>query len=405
MKLQSIMLALAAVIPAAAQTSVTFTYTYNGSALPIYRDSADIISVANLFVPNALRVTKITATVDIEYPRPGDLNVYLYSPILTRTKLIERNCGSQGTVQNITFDDAAATRYSDTCPSASGSYRANEPLSNFNDQVAFGIWSLAVENNGSDDFVGYLRGFSIAITGVAVTTKPITAASAVVNAASMQAGAIAPGELIQIGGFNLGPLPALSAPAGDLPLTLGGVQVTFDGTPGAVSYVSAYVVAVQAPVGLQAGKQTEMRVTYQNATSDPVLLDVWNAAPGVYTLSAIGVGRSKAWNADGTMNSAARPAAKGQMVTLYASGLGAVTPALTTGKMPPASPTSIASWPVTAVVDGLTADVAFAGAAPGFPGVYQVNVKIPLDAGTGARWLTLFAAGAPSQTGVWVYVQ
>src|SRR3954466_7863364 len=104
-----------------AQTS-TYTYSYSGPALPIARDSADIISLVNIFVPKGIRITKITANVEIDYPRPGDLNIYMYSPILTRTKLLERNCGSQGSVLNVTFDDAAPSRYNDVCPAAPGSY-------------------------------------------------------------------------------------------------------------------------------------------------------------------------------------------------------------------------------------------------------------------------------------------
>src|SRR5436305_12634493 len=124
-----------------AQTS-TYTYSYSGAPFPIARDSANITTVVNMFVPRGILITKITANVEIDYPHPGDLNIYMYSPILTRTKLLEKNCGSQGTVANITFDDAAATRYSDTCPAAAGTYRGNEPLSNYNDQVSFGTWSL-----------------------------------------------------------------------------------------------------------------------------------------------------------------------------------------------------------------------------------------------------------------------
>ena len=119
---------------------------------------------------------------------------------------------------NVTFDDAAPTRYSDTCPSTEGAYRGNEPLSNFNGQIALGTWTIAVENNGSDDFIGYLRGFTLNITGTAATNKPLTAASAVYNAADLESGPVAPGEMVNIQGFNLGPSPIVLAPAGDFPL-------------------------------------------------------------------------------------------------------------------------------------------------------------------------------------------
>jgi uncharacterized protein (TIGR03437 family) len=392
-------------LPAHAQAqSVTYTFTYNGPALPIYHDSADIISIARIFVPRAIRITKVTANVEIDYPRPGDLNLYMYSPIFTRTKLLEKNCGSQGAVTNVTFDDAAATRYSETCPATPGTYRGNEPLSNYNDQTSFGTWSLAVENNGSDDWIGYLRGFTITVTGTAVTNKPVTTATAVVNQASLESAAITPGEMLNIRGVNVGPYPSVAAGAGSLPLTLGGVQVTFGGTPAAISYASSNLLAVQVPYGIVPGQPTEMRVIYQN-TSDPVSLDVLNAAPGVYTQSADGKGGVTAVNPDGTMNSALRPAPKGRQVAIYAAGLGAVNPSLGTGQMPPLSPISFTTFPVTAVVDGYQAEVSFAGLAPGFPGIYQVNLTIPVGARSGAQSLTLFAAGTPSQSDITIYVQ
>jgi uncharacterized protein (TIGR03437 family) len=386
-----------------AQTS-TYTSSYNGPALPIARDSANIITLANIFVPKGIAITKVTANVEIDYPRPGDLNVYMYSPILTRTKLLERNCGSQGSVVNVTFDDAAATRYSDACPSTAGAYRGNEPLSNFNNQIALGTWTLAVENNGSDDFIGYLRGFTLNITGTAAPNKPLTTANAVYNAADLESGPVAPGEMINIQGLNLGPTPIVGAPAGDLPTTLGGVQVTFDGAPAAIAYVSPYVLNVQVPFSVQAGRQTEMRVIYQS-TSDAVMLDVLNAAPGLFTQSANGRGAVTAANPDWSTNSVARPAPKGQYVVIYAAGLGGLNPALATGKVPPGAPVSNTVWPVTAVIDGITAPVAFAGAAPGFPGMYQINVQIPAAVASGARPLTVYAAGTPTQFGVTIFVQ
>jgi uncharacterized protein (TIGR03437 family) len=392
-------------LPANAQQPVTYTYAYNGPALQIFRDSANIITVVNLFVPRAITITKVTVNVEIDYPNPGDLNVFMYSPILTRTKLLERNCSSSASVSNVTFDDAAPTKYSDVCPSASGTYRGNEPLSNYNGQIALGTWSLAVENNGSDSVIGYLRGFTVTVTGTPVTTKPITGPNAVFNAAGYQSGAIAPGEMIYIEGVNLGPSTAVTAPAGNLPTSLGGSQVTFDGTPGALSYASQYVLVVQAPFSITPGQQTAMRVVNGSSTSDPVNLDVLNTAPGVYTQSADGRGAASAVNPDGSTNSVTRPASRGQYVAVYANGLGAVSPALATGQAPPVSPLSNTTLPVTATVDGISATVAFAGAAPGFPGLYQVNVQIPLGASSGARLLTLFSGGVASQSGVSIFIQ
>jgi uncharacterized protein (TIGR03437 family) len=211
--------------------------------------------------------------------------------------------------------------------------------------------------------------------------------------------------MIAIQGFNLGPSPAVVAPAGDLPSTLGGVQVTFDGTAAGMSYVSPYVLNVQVPFNVTPGKQTSMRVNYGLNSSAGVTLDVLNVVPGLYTQSADGRGAVSAVNPDGNMNSLQHPAPKGQYVVLWAAGLGTVNPSLATGQTPPASPVSSTTWPVTAVIDGLNAPVLWAGAAPGFPGLYQINVQIPANATSGARPLTLYGGGAPTQFGTTIFVQ
>ena len=63
-----------------------------------------------------MTISKVTATFQAQYTGIGDLNLYLYSPIGTRTKLLERNCGNLQNV-NATFDDSAAAKFSDACPS------------------------------------------------------------------------------------------------------------------------------------------------------------------------------------------------------------------------------------------------------------------------------------------------
>src|SRR4051812_46903498 len=147
-KMKSI-LALLAVWPVFAQTTVT--YSYNGLPLPIFGDAADATSLANVFVPRTIKITKVTAQVQIQYPNSGDLKLYLFSPSGTRTILLEHDCG----VANIdtTFDDSAPSQWKDFCPSEAGRgpFRADQPLSNFNsNDSSFGTWVLAVENDESD---------------------------------------------------------------------------------------------------------------------------------------------------------------------------------------------------------------------------------------------------------------
>jgi uncharacterized protein (TIGR03437 family) len=389
-----------------AQQPVTYTYSYTGAPLPIFRDDADVISVVQIFVPRALRVTKVVVNVDIDYPRPGDLDVFFFSPIGTRTKLIEGNCGGTGTLLNTTFDDSAQSRYSDFCPIEPGrTFLGNEALSNSVGEGSFGVWRLAVENNESDDNVGWVIGASVTITGTPVIDKPTTAAEGVLNAASLQSGFIAPGQMLAILGGLLGPVEPVAAPAGNLPTALGGVEVSFDGVPAGIAYASLFQLRVQAPYSLTPGGQTTMRITFDGDASDPVVLNVAGTMPGLYTINGVGAGQLSAVNQNGTLNSSQDRAAKGSVVVLYAVGLGAVDPALSTGQAAPASPLSTTTASVFAYIDGILAPVEFAGAAPGYPGVYQMNIRIPEGVSSGSRQVYVYANGTPAQSNVNLWVE
>jgi uncharacterized protein (TIGR03437 family) len=106
------------------------------------------------------------------------------------------------------------------------------------------------------------------------------------------------------------------------------------------------------------------------------------AAPGIFTVND-GTGQIAANNQDGSINSAANPAARGSVVSLYATGQGS-------------GPASI-----TLTIAGYNAPILYAGSAPGFSGLMQINAQIPsgfLPPGDQAVLLTVGAA--VSQTGV-----
>ena len=143
----------------------TFTYTYSGLPIPIYPDDWDTVSVARIVRSAGDLDHQVTASVQLQYSNVGDLNVYMWSAAGTRIKLLERNCGSLVNVDTM-FDDAASTRYADTCPTEAvrGPFRGTEPLANANGQLLIGYWRIGVENNGSNSRTGTLSSFSITIT-------------------------------------------------------------------------------------------------------------------------------------------------------------------------------------------------------------------------------------------------
>jgi uncharacterized protein (TIGR03437 family) len=398
--------------PQAFAQSVTFTYGYSGLPIPIFSDAANIISVANVFVPRAVQIQKVTVQVQISYPNSGDLKLYLYSPQLTRTILLQNDCG----VANVdtTFDDAAGSQWKSFCPveAGRGPFQPDQPLSNFNsDYSSYGTWQLAVVNDQSNSRTGFLNTFNLTITGIN-ETGPVTNAQATVNAASYTgAGTVAPGELISIYGVGLGPVTPLSAPSGtSLPLTLGGAQVSFNGVLAPIAYASQFRIDVQAPFSLSPGTNATVQVSNQSISGSPFQLNVVDTVPGVYTAGSAGLGYLSAVNQDGSLNGpqglVTKPAPKGSYVTLYASGLGAINPPLKEGTVPPTTGVvSKVTGPTSVLIGGVQTTILFAGAAPGLPGVYQVNIQIPAGAASGSQEFVFYQNGKASQKGAYIAIQ
>uniref|UniRef100_Q01Z88 Cell surface receptor IPT/TIG domain protein n=1 Tax=Solibacter usitatus (strain Ellin6076) TaxID=234267 RepID=Q01Z88_SOLUE len=209
--------------------------------------------------------------------------------------------------------------------------------------------------------------FAIGGTGPNVTTAGI------VNAAS-NVPAIAPGALISIYGSNLAAANA-SAPSLPLTNTLGGTTVNVNGSAIPLLFVSAGQVNAQLPYEIKPGS-AKLTVTAGGAESAAVNFDVAATGPGVFTIQQ--TNHVVAQNLpDFTLNGADHPVLPGQYVTLYVTGQGSVDPPVTTGAGAPSDPLSYPQAPVVVKIGGQPADVQFAGLAPAFVGLLQINVKIP----------------------------
>jgi uncharacterized protein (TIGR03437 family) len=217
--------------------------------------------------------------------------------------------------------------------------------------------------------------------------RPATAT----NAIHFQAGAsLAPGSLVTLWGQNFTDQTA-SAAAVPLPETLGGVSVELrDETKAPLLYVSGQQINFQLPGGIPLGTQTI--AVRRTDTDEPLaggVLQVADAGPGLFSMEAGGSGQALALNQDGTLNSAENPAPKGSTVTLFGSGQGDVTPAVPDGQAPAALSETVASpvadgsacltqqQAVCVAIGSTFGEISFSGLAPGFVGLWQLNVKIP----------------------------
>jgi len=128
-----------------------------------------------------------------------------------------------------------------------------------------------------------------------------------------------------------------------------------------------------------AGQSTvAVAITNTNGGSLSLTLPVSAANPSIFSANSSGSGQGAIVNADLTKNSAANPAARGSVVEIYATGLGATTPASTDGVLTPAMNPPLIAQPVTVTIGGQNAQVMYQGAAPGLvAGVSQINVRVP----------------------------
>jgi uncharacterized protein (TIGR03437 family) len=306
-----------------------------------------------------------------------------------------------------TFDDAAPSKYADFCPAEAGRgpFRANEPLSNFNSaDSSIGTWRLAVENNGSDSRVGWLRSYTLQITGTP-QLGPSFRAETILNSASARGGVIAPGEAITILGVGLGSGTGATASPGPWPTSLGGVRVSINGTDIPLAYTSSFRIDGQVPYDLVTTGPASVQVRNNDSTSSTVMVNTQFSVPGIYTSGGVGLGQAKAFNQDGKLNSPANPARRGEVIALYANGLGPVVPTSPAGQGGPARPLSECSLAVAATIGGLPATVSFAGLAPGYAGTYQVNIMVPANATPGTREVVISNGGNNSQAPVSIEVQ
>ncbi|SPE30735.1 Ig domain protein, group 2 domain protein [Candidatus Sulfopaludibacter sp. SbA6] len=203
-------------------------------------------------------------------------------------------------------------------------------------------------------------------------------ANAVVNAATFTSG-IAPGGIFSIFGAGLsGPGTATS--------------VDFDGTAATVLAASPFQINAVVPTGTAPGTHTLHVVSafgsaQQTVTVSPV-------APAIFLIGNPQVGAVE--NQDGTLNGSSNPLPRGQVLIVYATGLGAVTQQ---GQL------SVTTTPVTVMLNGQALPTAFAGLAPGTTGEYQVNVTIPANTPPGLAVPLALQQGGQSSNTVLVALQ
>lgn len=211
------------------------------------------------------------------------------------------------------------------------------------------------------------------------------------SAASGDPAAVTPGSIVSIYGQGLSRTVTTSDGYPIPGATVGGASVTMNGWPAPIFYASPVQLNVQVPFEVGPGSTT-VGVSVDGAPRNLGTLTVQAAGPGIFEL---GLGRAAALNQDDSVNSSSQPAAVGTVLQVYVTGVGTMNPPVPTGVAAGASPLSNATSPVTATIGRQAATVQFAGGAPGFAGLDQVNLVVPQLA-PGDYPMQIFVGGVAS---------
>ena len=241
-----------------------------------------------------------------------------------------------------------------------------------------------------------LRGVAVATPVDTGTPPPTLNAGGIVNAASFAADApAAPGSIVSLFGTNF--ITELAVPPGDpLPTSLNGVRVTFNGIPAPLFFVAPGQINAQVPYGVT-GPTASVQVTNAAGQSETRTVNIAPQSPAIFTANQNGVGQGViVFGNTATIVGPVRPgvdwrpARVGDTITIYANGLGAVTPPINDGwnscdQSICAADLSNLTLRTTSVrpqikIGGVTVPdnmILFSGLTPQFAGLYQINVTIP----------------------------
>jgi uncharacterized protein (TIGR03437 family) len=207
-------------------------------------------------------------------------------------------------------------------------------------------------------------------------------------------GGLGPGNIVQIYGSGLA--SQIQTPGSlPLPTILNGSSVLIGGVEAPLFYVSPGQINAQIPAELDANKQYQVIVNANGALTTPQPIQLTNAVPSILEFSS---GAVVAQHLDGTLIGDSSPAAQGEYVVIYLSGMGATDIPVPSGTAAPTSPlANVVDVPI-ATLNGNPVKLVFAGLTPGLVGLYQINFQIPQDLADGNYSLVISQDGSPSNT-------
>ena len=204
----------------------------------------------------------------------------------------------------------------------------------------------------------------------------------VANAANYQAGPVAPGEIVSVFGEQLGSGETDS------------LQLLVEGIPAPVFFHADGQINAQIPYEIGGLAQVSIRAVVNGFSSNTVTVAVAAAAPGVFMWQGNALVTVRP---DGSLVTPEAPARAGEVLMIFATGEGPTLPPSRTGEQSGAPyPKPVGA--VRLLIAGNPVELLYAGAAPGFVGLMQLNFVVPTALPGPWAEATLEIAGISSQS-------
>lgn len=244
-------------------------------------------------------------------------------------------------------------------------------------------------------------------SGVVVTLNPQVPADGIVDGAAFNqntsAPHYAPGSIISLFGNDLA--EQLGGPdRTPLPTQLAGVSVLVGNRLASLFFVSTGQINAMIPFETVGNSVNVSVVAGANSQSAPVTLQLGSSAPRIFMVPNTDQGAIQNGSRNNVLVDAANPAQAGDVLVIFATGLGAVTNPPASGVAASGNPLSTTIEVPTVTIGGQAAVVPFSGLAPFFVGLYQVNATVPGGLPPG-RVLVVISTSAGSSNQAMISVQ
>jgi uncharacterized protein (TIGR03437 family) len=226
---------------------------------------------------------------------------------------------------------------------------------------------------------------AVSLTSAAWGQTPVYSAASMVNGSDYAPGPFAPNSIVSI--FGSGLARSTQAVTADLilnntlPKELNSTRVYVLDEPAPLLYVSDGQINFLVPSD-QVDGDVKIRVIREGATGPEVAVTLVDAAPALFQTAA---GYAIAAHLDNSLVTPGSPARAGEIIVVYACGLGWTQPNPLPGAIPPNAAVIQRLSDLKVYLGGTAIDPAsilYAGLTPGSPGLYQINLILPDGLGT-----------------------